>query len=444
MDEIKNLTAKQAREKLADRQEKMGKVFEEAKVTLADGAKGYDFSKVTSLGNDVKGSIAVAEKVKAMNAEADALAEHAETLEAAEYAEKGYQLREKARRNVPLPGAGGEGFEQKSQFKSLGQRVIEEKTYQTFAERGAAGGISLGFDDMWPSELLAAGAAFSTLGSKALMTRSAGFAPQSIRAAGFVEAVTRPIQLLDIIPAFQTDQAVYTYMEETLRTHGAAATAEGATFAESAFAFTERTSPVEKITDSVPVTDEQLEDVAAMSGYLDTRISFGLRQRLDQYCLVGTGAAPQLRGLKNVAGILTQAKGADPVMDVFYKAMVNVRITGRSIPTHHLIHPLDWMGIRLTRTADGIYIFGAPTEAGPERLWGLPVVQIESDVQGRGYTGSFQPQNVSLHEKKGVDIQIGFVGTQFAEGKRTVRGDTRWALAWTRPAAFSELTGLNV
>ena len=254
--------------------------------------------------------------------------------------------------------------------------------------------------------------------------------------------MTRPIQMLDILPMFQTTENAIVYMEETTRTHAAAETAEGGTYAESTFVFTERNTPVRKITDSLPVTDEQLADVAMMAGYVNSRLIFGVRQRLDRQCLLGDGTSPNLRGLANLAGIQTQAKGADPVVDTFFKAMVKIRTTGRANPTHHLIHPTDWQGIRLQRTADGVYIWGAPSESGPERLWGLQVVQIDAGTAGTGYTGAFDVSNVSLFERQGVDVAVGYTGTQFTEGKRTVRADTRAALAWFRPVAFCQNTGL--
>jgi len=435
---IENLTLKQAREKLAARQDELGKVFAEAKTE--EGV--YDFGLVKCLGDDVKGGIAVADKVKAMNAELDEIAGHVEQLEAAEKAALAHADREKSRRGWPHPGAqaakdGGAG-----RVKSLGETVAGEKAYQDWAAKGAAGGLSFSYDEMWPSEALAKGAAFETLGTKALLATTAGYAPESVRAAGFVEMAARPIQLLDVIPIFPTNQAAYKYMEETTRAHAAAPAAEGGAFAESAFGFTEKSAPVEKITDSVPVTDEQLEDVAMMEGYINGRLTFGVRQRLDSLVLVGSGVAPNIRGLANVAGIQTQAKGADPVMDAFFKAMTKIRVTGRARPTHHVMHPEDWQEIRLTRTADGVYIFGAPTEAGPERLWGLPVIQQDAQAAGTGYTGSFLPPYLSLFERRGVDIQVGYVGSQFTEGKRTVRADMRGVMVWFRPAAFCEVTGI--
>ncbi|MBA5777468.1 phage major capsid protein [Stappia sp. F7233] len=433
-------TLKEVREKLAAKQTELHKVFEEAEVTTDSGQKSYDFNKVTCLGKDVKGSIAVAEKVKAMDDELNDLASQAEKLETAEKAASALADREKVRGRLPIPGAKDE--QARSRVKSLGELVAAEKAYAEWVKHGTPNGINFSYEDLLPSDMLAKGAVFETLGSKALLETGAGFAPESIRLPGFVEGATRPLQLIDIIPMSTTGQAAIKYMEETTRAHAAAEKAEGAAYAESTFVFTEKTSPVVKITDSIPVTDEQLEDVPLMQGYINSRLTFGIRQRLDGQVLVGDGAGANLRGLKNVVGIQTQAKGADPVPDAFYKAMTKVRVTGRAIPTHHVMHPEDWQGVRLLRTVDGVYIWGSPSEAGPERLWGLPVVQQDADAKGTGYVGSFQPAWISLFERKGVDIQIGYVGTQFNEGKRTVRGDMRAAFVVFRPAAFCSVTGL--
>jgi len=437
MSDIKELTLKQAREKMAAKDQELHKVFEEAKTS--DGS--YDFNKVTVLGADVKGSVAVAEKVKQMNDELNELGEHADRMLEAEKAAAEHQARQKASSRFRLPGL-SDGPDNKGQFqiKSLGELITQSKKYKDWG--GSAGGIDLSFDDVWLTDLLIKAQMGDTLSGKALMTTSAGYAPQAIRLPGIVEAVTRPIQLLDILPMFQTDQNAVVYMEETTRTHAAAETSEGGTYAESAFVFTERSTPVRKITDSLPVTDEQLADVAMMNGYVNSRLMFGVRQRLDRQSLLGDGSAPNLRGLANVSGIQTQARGADPVVDTFFKAMVKVRVTGRSNPSPHLIHPTDWQGIRLQRTADGVYIWGAPSETGPERLWGLQVVQIDAGSAGTGYTGAFDVSNVGMFEKQGVDVQVGYTGTQFTEGKRTVRADTRAALAWFRPVAFCQNTGL--
>ncbi len=436
------MTLKELQEKLGAKQDALAAVFAEAKTD--DGE--LDFNLVKCLGADVKGSIAVAEKVRAMNADLDEIGVEIETLMAAEAAHKAHEDRQKPARSIqhPDPGAPGAGAAggQAGLIKSLAELVVEDKQYESWVKSGAAGGISLKFEDALPSDILAKSRVPNTIGQKVLFETTAGWAPESLRIGMVVEAVTRPIQLLDIIPLGRTGFEQIVYMEETTRTHAAAEKAEGAAFAESTFVLTEKTSNVRKVTDSLPVTDEQLEDVAQASSYINDRLTFGLRQRLDTQVLIGNGTAPNLRGIKNVVGILTQAKAADPIVDAFFKAMRQIRVTGRAMPTHSLINPTDWEKIRLLRTADGVYIWGNPSEAGPERLWGLPVVQTDIDSAGTGYVGSFMPAWISLFERRGVDVQIGFTGTQFVEGKRTVRADMRMAFVVFRPAAFATVTGL--
>lgn len=434
---VAELNLKQTREKMAEKQAVLGKIFADAK----NEAGEYDFGKVVSAVDGAKTQADVLKFVNEANSELNELGEHADALAAGEKAAREHADREKSIRRLPLPGAKGDRGERRT-VKSLGEMVSDAKEYQDWVKGGAGNGITLNFADAFPSDLMAKARAFDTFGNKTLFETGAGYAPESLRIGGFVEAASRPIQLLDIIPTAQTGYELVKYMEETTRTHGAAEKAEGGTYAESAFAFTEKSSPVEKITDSLPATDEQLKDAAMMSSYINGRLMFGLRQRLDSQVLIGNGTAPNLRGLKNVAGIQTQAKGADPVPDAVFKAMTLVRVTGRAVPTHVLLHPTDWQGVRLLRTADGIYIWGSPAEAGPERIWGLPVVQQDIDAAGTGYVGSFQPSWVSLFERQGVDMQVGYIGTQFVEGKRTVRADMRTAFVVFRPAAFCELTGL--
>lgn len=432
-------TLEQVREKLAAKQDELGKVFAEAIVTTDSGEKSYDFNRVTVLGKDVKGSIAVAEKVKAMNAELDDLAKEAETLEDAVKAASAHTAREKVRGSVITPSAKSD--REPPRVKSLGELLAEEKAYQDWLAKGHADGITLSFDVL-PSDMLAKAMMVQTLGAKALMSTAAGYAPESMRLPGIVEMATRPIQLIDIIPISPTGVSDIKYMEETTRTHGAASTAEGGDYAESAFVFTERSSPVRKITDSLPVTDEQFEDVPFMSGYVNGRLMFGVRQKLDDLAYVGNGTAPNIRGIVNTPGIQTQARGTDPVPDAFFKAMTKVRTVGRAVPTHHIMNSLDWQNIRLLRTTDGVYIWGSPSEAGSDRLWGLPVVQNEARAAGSGLVGSFLPSWISLFERSGVDIQVGYVNAQFGQGRRTVRADTRNALVLFRPSAFSDVTGL--
>lgn len=413
--------------KLQATRERVDTVWKEA-------GEDLDFNKVKVYGENMT-TVAIAEKVRDENAGMADLQNQVMTMKSIQADREAKNAPTKSM--VHPPGEGlppfGNGQEGQRDLKSIGEIITEHKDYQSML------GLQKGQKH---AVINVDGVKIEDLESKTLFQTTAGWAPESIRSGRVVPIATRPIQVIDLIPSGNIGQAAAVYMEETTFTNSAAETAEGAAYAESTFVLTERSQTVRKITNSVPVTDEQLEDVAFAQSYLDGRIRFGIEQRLDNQILNGSGVAPNLEGILNKSGIQTQAKGADPVPDAVYKAMTLIRITGRSTPTGIIMHPNDWQQIRLLRTADGIYIWGNPSEAGPERMWGLPVAQADSIAEGTGLVGSFEPSWIQLLERRGLVVEIGFVGTQFTEGEQTIRASVRTVLVIYRAAAFCTVTGI--
>lgn len=409
---------KEKQDQLTAKSAKLAEIFDKA-------GSDVDFSKSEVLAlAGAKDSAEVVEKVRAMNAELADLGKKRDEI--AEV--KAIQDRMEAERKTPVnapPIAGAP--EREVPRKSFGEVITESKAWKAYRSSKS------------PSESQETGYGLKEL--KTLFQTSAGWSPESTRTGLVVEAVTRPIQVLDIVPSGNTGQAAVVYMEETTRTHASAERNEGAAYAESTFALTERSETVRSIGDSIPVTDEQLEDEQQAQSYLESRLQFGVRQRLDGQLLVGNGTAPNLTGIVNKSGIQTQAKGTDPTPDAFYKAMTKVRVTGRAFPNAHVIHPNDWQEVRLLRTADGIYIWGNPSESGPERMWGLRVVQSDALTEGTGVVGDFA-NFCQLFERKGMEVAVGYVGSQFTEGKRTIRAGLRVAFAIYRASAFATVTGI--
>ena len=167
-----------------------------------------------------------------------------------------------------------------------------------------------------------------------------------------------------------------------------------------------------------------------------------LRQRIDGQLLTGDGNAPNLTGILNNGSIQTQAKGSDPVPDAIYKAMTKVRVTGRAMPNVVVLHPNDWQGVRLLRTTDGIYIWGNPSEAGPERIWGLPVVQTDAETENTGLVGDFA-NFCQKYWKRDIEVQITNAHSDyFIKGKQAIRADVRLAFVIYRAPAFCTVTGI--
>ena len=276
---------------------------------------------------------------------------------------------------------------------------------------------------------------------KTLMTTSAGWAPENIRLPDAVLSAQRPIAVADQIPFFNTDQAAIVYMLESTFTNNAAEAAEGASFGEAALALTETTSTVRKIAVALPVTDEQLADVSGVRDYINQRLSYMLRARLDSQLIAGNGSAPNLEGLNNVSGINTTAKGSDPTPDAIYKTIRKIRSVGFAEPSAVIIHPNDWEAVRLLRDTNGNYIWGNPATAAPETIWGVPVTVTTAATENTVSIGDLQGY-AGLFVRRGVEIETGFTGTQFTEGEVTIRATMRVAIAWFRATALGTVTGV--
>jgi HK97 family phage major capsid protein len=405
------------RGKFLAKQEELGKIMAQAK----DGAR-YDFSRKAVL--DALGAADQSDalgKIKARNRELEAMNADLVTAEA-KSVEDAIGKRDHDRSQ---PVSNGGHAPTIVIAKTFGDRVIAMKEYKStdFSRHGA--GVSIRLDDV---------------SIKTLMETTAGFAPEAVRSGLVVPAAMRPIQVLDLIPTRPTSQNADVYMEQTTNTNSAAEKAEGAAYAESVFVYTQRSQPVEKITDSIPVTDEQLEDAPQVASILNSELIFHLRQRLDLQVLVGDGSTPNLKGILDHT-TQTQAKGSDPVFDAVFKAITKVRAVGRAVPNAIVMHSSDWQDVRLARTADGEYIMGNPSTPGAASLFGLPVAISEAITENTALVGDFQ-NFCRLSERRGVDVQVGYVGDQFKEGKRTIRADLRAAMTVTRAAAFCTVTGI--
>lgn len=406
---------KEAQGKLELKQKELASIFSEAGPEL-------DFTKIKSVSGDTR---AKAAHIRGLNDEMTELSVEIENLKGVGQAAERARMSPASSYRESGSGSGdtGGGYSTGGQVKSFGQHFVDSTAYK--GRQGQIGPL-----------------ATLDVELKTLMTTTAGFDPEETRTGRVVEFATRPIQVTDLIPTTTTTQSAVKYMEETTFTNAAAETAEGGSYPEAALAYTEKTSIVRKIPVFLPVTDEQLEDEPQVRGLIDNRLRFMVRQRLDGQILVGTGAGVNLAGIINTAGIQTQAKGADPVPDAVYKAIVKVRVTGRALPNATVFHPNDWQDVRLLRTADGIYIWGNPSDAGPERIWGLRVVQSDALTENTGLVGDFANHS-ELAVRRGVDVQVSNShGTFFVEGKLAIRADMRVALVVYRPAAFCTVTGI--
>jgi len=416
-----DLTLKQLRDAIAERSANGHRAYEEAGDEL-------DFGKVKCFGEGLSTRDKV-EKMRQLNAELTDYQTDLKELEAIATTRKRAQELD-TEFNKPSGGMvqpDGKG-EKRPEFKNIGRLLFESGVLGQEGKR-----VRLDVD---------AGKALLGVELKTDFFTSSGWAPESLRAPGYVPSPTRPIAVIDHLPIYPTSQNSVKYMLESTLTNNAAEKAEGGAAGESALALTETTDEVEEVSTFIPTSRVQLEDVALAEAYLTNRINFLVRQRLDYQILQGNGSTPNLLGTVSVASINTQAKSTDTGPDAIYKAFDLIRVNGFTEPSVLFSNPADWQDIRLLRTADGIYIFGNPADAGPLRIWGVPVVQTTSAVANTMVTGDYA-NFAYVAMRRGVEVEMSSGYTDyFVKGKLAVLASLRCAVVHTRVKAFCTVTGM--
>lgn len=413
---------KELLEKLNAKRAELAAIFAKA-ATKVDGQDRYNLTPEQL------------EDVKQRNAEIDDLAKQVEDLKSADeiYQKNAAAMRENNRPATSLPMGGKDnngGRQEQREVKSLGQLFVESQEYK---ERRGVKGLEVKLNEFDFLEVR---------GQKTLMETGAGWAPQSIRIPKVVEYAHRRPVVADIIPQSPTSQASVVYMEETTSTNSAATRSEGGQAGESAIAYTERTAAVREIATFLPVTEIQMEDAPQVEALINNRLLSFLDLTEEVQLLTGDGNAPNLDGFLNKSGVQSQAKSTDPTPDAIYKAITKVRATGMAEPSAIVIHPNDWQDIRLLRTTDGIYIWGNPSEAGPERVWGLPAVITTAETENTALLGDFQLYS-EIFRRRGSNVKVSDSHSDyFIKGKLAIRADKRLALAIYRATAFCKVTGI--
>ena len=410
-------SVKELQDQLNAKRDELAKIYE-AKKTTVDGEARYDLS------------VKELEDVRALNKEVDAVAVELEGAKEVDsiYQKNAQAIREGQRPATQLPmNTSGKASDQRRQVKSLGELFIESDGYKN---RQSKRDIIVRLDD------------FDFLEAKTLMETGAGFAPESVRTGRIVEYAHRRPVIADLIPQTPTTQAAVVYMEETTFTNNAATRSEGGQAGEAALAYTERSETVREIATFLPVTEIQLEDAPVVQGAINNRLLTMLDLTEEVQLMSGDGNAPNMTGFLVKAGVQSQAKGADPTPDAIYKAMTLVRHTGFAEPSAVVFHPNDWQDIRLLRTTDGIYIWGSPAEAGPERIWGLPAVITTASTENTALLGDFQLYS-EIFRRRGANIKVSDSHSDyFIKGKLAIRADKRLTLAIYRASAFCKVTGI--
>lgn len=311
--------------------------------------------------------------------------------------------------------------------KDLPERIRQNPDFKRFTQYGGQGTFQI---ELSGEEV------------KTLITLSDG-APQNTRLARMEPYPVERRTVADLMMQGTMDTNVLEYYEETTFTNAAAETAESTSKPEAALDWTLRSETASKIAVWIPATTEAMQDISWLRSTIENRLVFMIRRREEAQLLNGDGTSPNISGITDRSGLQTQAKGADPTPDAILKAANLVRVNSFYEPDAVVIDPLDMQDIRLLRTADGIYIFGSPSDPYTAlRLWGMEVRETTAQTDGTAIVGAFGTA-AQVFRRTGITVTASTEhSTYFIDNKVAILAEERLALAVYRPNAFCTVTGI--
>lgn len=264
-------------------------------------------------------------------------------------------------------------------------------------------------------------------------------APQ--RNAGIVAGAMLPFSMEALLPSTTTSSNAIEYTKEASFTNSAAAASEGAAKAESALTWSLVNMPISTVAHWIKISKQLAADAPALASYVNTRMRYGVDQKVDTQLVVGDGVAPNISGTYDTGnftahGYLSGALGATLAKFVLIrKVMADLYAAG--YPADAIVlNPADWatMEIELMTTAAGQTLYSV-SEGGQPRLFGLPVVQAIGMAADTFQVGRFS-QAYMVYNREGTIVEMSDSDSDnFTKNLITLRAERRLALATEVPAA---------
>ena len=264
-------------------------------------------------------------------------------------------------------------------------------------------------------------------------------APQ--RNAGIVGGAVLPFSMEALLPSTTTSSNAIEFTKEASFTNSAAEAAEGAQKAESALTWSLVNMPVSTVAHWIKISKQLAADAPALAAYVNTRMRYGVNQKVDTQLVVGDGTAPNISGTYDTGnftahGIANAALGSTlKKLVLIRKVMADLYVAG--YPADAIVlNPADWatIEIELFTTAAGQTLYSV-NEAGQARLFGIPVIQAIGMAADTFQVGRFS-EAYMVYNREGVVVEMSDSDSDnFTKNLITLRAERRLALATEKPAA---------
>ena len=267
-------------------------------------------------------------------------------------------------------------------------------------------------------------------------------APQ--RNAGIVGGAFLPFAMEALLPSTTTSSNAIEFTKEASFTNSAAEAAEGAQKAESALTWSLVNMPVSTVAHWIKISKQLAADAPALAAYVNTRMRYGVNQKVDTQLVVGDGTAPNISGTYDTGNFTAHgySNATIAAISTTFKKLVLIRkviadLYAAGYPADAIVlNPADWATIEigLFTTAAGQTLYSV-NDAGQARLFGLPVIQAIGMAADTFQVGRFS-EAYMIYNREGVVVEMSDSdGDNFQKNLITLRAERRLALATEKPAA---------
>lgn len=255
--------------------------------------------------------------------------------------------------------------------------------------------------------------------------------------------IRQELRIRDLLTAIPVTGQQYTYFRELLHTRGAAPVAEGGTKPTSNVTFEAATDRVKKIAVWMPVTEEALDDVPQMQGYIQELLRYDLKLEEENQILKGDGTGENLNGLMTQATVYDAAltKAGDTSIDIVRRGIYQVRKQSKLSADGVVMSELDWMNIELQKDGENRYLFANLQGLVTPVLWGRPVITSDSMDEGDADTGGeFLIANFAraaiLFDRMTYLFKMGLINDMFIKNQIALLAEERLGLGVRRKEAL--------
>ena len=276
-------------------------------------------------------------------------------------------------------------------------------------------------------------------------TGSAGDLVVPFRVPGIIQPVpNQQLRIRDLLGVTPISTPLLQYVRSTFfgsdsvssgqLTGNAGVVSEGSEKPKADLKFEEAQAVASTIATWLPASKQILADAPLLRNFIDTQLLYSVLLEEELQILYGSGVAPNLEGITLLAGVFTPVAGETRIDGL--RRMIGQVMQARFPATGFVVNGMDWMEVELEKDGNLRYLIGDPNAVLGSRIWGLPVVQSESMLQGNALCGAYG-LGATLYDREEANVAVSESHDKFfIQNMVAIRAEERIMLPIFRPLAF--------